>query len=79
MDSPAAATEKLPNLSTDPVSDSESALPRDATEEEIRTLPRAVDRIPPAAWAAALIGSGERFSYYAVISIWRKDGTKREI
>jgi len=35
-------------------------------------LPRVVDRIPVAAWAAALVGSAERFSYYAVISIWRE-------
>jgi POT family proton-dependent oligopeptide transporter len=47
-------------------------LPRDATEDEIRTLPRVVDKIPVAAWAAALVGSAERFSYYCIISIWRE-------
>jgi hypothetical protein len=47
-------------------------LPRDATEDEIRTLPRVVDKIPLAAWAAALVGSAERFSYYCIISIWRE-------
>lgn len=47
-------------------------LPRDATEDEIVTLPRVVDKIPLAAWAAAFVGSAERFSYYCIISIWRK-------
>ncbi|KAL1844005.1 hypothetical protein VTJ49DRAFT_6409 [Mycothermus thermophilus] len=46
-------------------------LPREATEEDLRTLPRVVDKVPPAAWAAALVGSAERFSYYCIISIWQ--------
>lgn len=70
-----ANEDKRPLPSTDPVSDAESNFPRDATEEEIDTLPRIVDRVPFAAWAAALIGSAERFSYYAIISIWRTSGT----
>jgi len=45
---------------------------RDATEDEIRNLPRVTDRIPLRAWAAAMVGSAERFSYYSIISIWRK-------
>lgn len=62
----------FPTEITEPLSDTESQFPRDATEDEMRTLPRVVDRIPLAAWAAALIGAAERFSYYAIISIWRK-------
>jgi len=66
-------SEKGPVIISEPVSDAESSLlPRDATEEEIRTLPRVVDRIPLAAWAAALVGAAERFSYYAIVTIWRK-------
>lgn len=76
MDRPPTANEdKRPLPSTEPVSDAESNFPRDATEEEINSLPRIVDRVPFAAWAAALIGSAERFSYYAIISIWRMSGT----
>ncbi|GAB1319782.1 peptide transporter ptr2 [Madurella fahalii] len=63
-------SEKGQSPITEPISDTES-LPRDATDEEIRTLPRVVDRLPIAAWAAALIGSAERFSYYTIISIWQ--------
>ncbi|KAL2198321.1 oligopeptide transporter [Corynascus similis CBS 632.67] len=44
---------------------------RDATEDEIRSLPRVIDRIPLRAWAAAMVGSAERFSYYSIISIWQ--------
>lgn len=72
MGRPEPDTEKGPSASTEPVSDTD-LLPRDATDDEIRSLPRAVDRIPLAAWAAALVGSAERFSYYSIISIWRKD------
>ncbi|KAL2268417.1 hypothetical protein VTJ83DRAFT_3263 [Remersonia thermophila] len=46
-------------------------LPREATDEDLRTLPRIVDKVPLAAWAAALVGSAERFSYYCIISIWQ--------
>ncbi len=60
-----------PHSRPEPASDAESTFPRDATEEEIRSLPRIVDKVPFSAWAAALIGSAERFSYYAVLSIWR--------
>lgn len=64
-------TDKVTIPSIEPISDTESNFPRDATEEEISNLPRIVDRVPFGAWAAALIGSAERFSYYAIISIWR--------
>ena len=45
--------------------------PRDATDDEIRSFPHVVGRVPLAAWAAALIGAWERFSYYCFISTWR--------
>lgn len=61
----------MTNEVLDSGSDSD-CLPRDATEDEIRTLPRVVDKIPLAAWAAAFVGSAERFSYYCIISIWRE-------
>ena len=55
------------------VSESDAlSLPRDATDDEIRSFPRVVDSIPLAAWGAALVGSSERFSYYATVSVWRK-------
>jgi hypothetical protein len=62
---------EVANEVLDSGSDSD-CLPREATEDEIRTLPRVVDKIPLAAWAAALVGSAERFSYYCIISIWRE-------
>ncbi|KAI8157007.1 hypothetical protein K4K49_005986 [Colletotrichum sp. SAR 10_70] len=46
-------------------------VPRDATNDEIEKLPHVVDRLPPEAWVAALIGASERFSYYCFVSIWR--------
>lgn len=72
MGYPQTDSEKEPIPSLEPVSDVESTLPRDATDEELHALPRVVDRIPVAAWAAALVGAAERFSYYSTISIWRK-------
>lgn len=48
------------------------SIPRDATDEEVENLPHLVDKLPPAAWAAALIGASERFSYYCFVSIWRE-------
>ncbi|KAK4124396.1 oligopeptide transporter [Parathielavia appendiculata] len=54
------------------VADSDAGfLSRNATEDEIRSLPKVVDKIPLAAWAAAMVGSAERFSYYSIISIWQ--------
>ncbi|KAK7420418.1 peptide transporter ptr2 [Neonectria magnoliae] len=38
---------------------------RDATEEEIKSLPHIIDKLPPAAWAAALIGASERLIRWA--------------
>ncbi|KAK3346085.1 oligopeptide transporter [Lasiosphaeria hispida] len=63
--------EQTPTVSTESVLDMESSPPRDATEEELQELPRIVDRIPLAAWAAALVGATERFSYYAVLAVWQ--------
>jgi len=51
---------------------SDADLPRDATDEEINSLPHIVDKLPPKAWAAAAIGATERFSYYCFVSIWRE-------
>ncbi|OBR10853.1 Oligopeptide transporter [Colletotrichum higginsianum IMI 349063] len=47
------------------------SVPRDATDDEVENLPHLVDKLPPAAWAAALIGASERFSYYCFVSIWQ--------
>ncbi|KAK1845505.1 oligopeptide transporter [Colletotrichum chrysophilum] len=46
-------------------------VPRDAANDEIENLPHVVDRLPPEAWVAALIGASERFSYYCFVSIWQ--------
>ncbi|KAL2257918.1 hypothetical protein VTK26DRAFT_8974 [Humicola hyalothermophila] len=62
----------IPSEVLEVVSSSEGCFqPRDATEDEIRSLPRVVDKIPLAAWAAAMVGAAERFSYYSIISIWQ--------
>jgi hypothetical protein len=45
---------------------------RDATEEEINTLPLMVDKIPVAAWIVIVAGSCERFTYFGIIAPWRK-------
>ena len=45
---------------------------RDATEEEIRSLPHVVDEIPLAVWIAELVGAAERFTYYGLTTPWRE-------
>lgn len=45
---------------------------RDATEEELRTLPHVIDDIPLAVWIAAFVGAAERFTYYGITAPWRK-------
>jgi hypothetical protein len=45
---------------------------RDATEEQINTLPLLVDKIPAAAWIVIVAGSCERFTYFGIITPWRK-------
>jgi hypothetical protein len=45
---------------------------RDATEEEINTLPHVVDKIPFSATLVIIAGAGERFTYFAIIAPWRK-------
>lgn len=45
---------------------------RDATEEEIRTLPHIIDEIPAAVWIAQFIGAAERFTYYGITAPWRE-------
>lgn len=45
---------------------------RDATEEEIKTLPHVVDSIPLIIWIALVAGELERFKFYAVTDPWRK-------
>ena len=79
MAHPQTDSEKEPISSSEPVSDIESTLPRDATDEEVHTLLKVVDRIPIAAWAAALVGAAERFSYYSTISIWREMASQANI
>ncbi|KAK4866681.1 hypothetical protein LT330_008234 [Penicillium expansum] len=43
---------------------------RDATEEEIKTLPHVVDSIPLIIWIALVAGELERFKFYAVTDPW---------
>ena len=45
---------------------------RDATEDEVKTLPHVVDSIPIVVWIALVAGALERFTYYAVTAPWRK-------
>ena len=54
----------------DPAPD--TSLPRDATEEEIASLPHVTDKIPFAAWAVIIAGAGERFTYFGLITPWRR-------
>ncbi|KAJ5519177.1 oligopeptide transporter, partial [Penicillium expansum] len=44
---------------------------RDATDEEIKTLPYVVDSIPLIVWIALVAGALERFTYYAVTAPWQ--------
>jgi hypothetical protein len=44
---------------------------REATEAEIQSLKPVVDKLPIAAWIVALVGTAERFSFYAVTAPWR--------
>lgn len=39
---------------------------RDATEDDVKTLPHIVDPIPLAVWIALVAGALEGFTYYAV-------------
>lgn len=45
--------------------------PRDATEEEIKTLRHVSDRVPSAAWIVILAGAAERATYFGIIAPWR--------
>ncbi|KAK4174684.1 putative peptide transporter [Triangularia setosa] len=49
----------------------DSILPRDATEDEIASLPTVTDKIPFAAWAVIVAGAGERFTYFGLIAPWQ--------
>ncbi|KEZ41454.1 hypothetical protein SAPIO_CDS7590 [Scedosporium apiospermum] len=43
---------------------------RDATQEEIDSLPHVADKLPFAAWAVILAGAFERFTYFGLIAPW---------
>lgn len=45
--------------------------PREATADEIKSLPHVVDRLPFSAWAVIIAGAAERFAYFGVIAPWR--------
>ena len=45
--------------------------PRDATEDEVKTLRHVNDRIPIAAWIVILAGAAERATYFGIIAPWR--------
>ncbi|KAK3997948.1 putative peptide transporter [Cladorrhinum sp. PSN332] len=57
--------------SKDEGSAQDTTLPRDATEEEIASLPHVTDKIPFAAWAVIIAGAGERFTYFGLITPWQ--------
>ena len=59
-------------------SDNEVFERRDATEEEIRSLPHVVDKIPVTVWVAESIGAAERFTYYGITAPWRTFGYRRD-
>lgn len=44
---------------------------RDATRDEIESLPHVVDDVPYIVWAALLAGAAERFTFYAITAPWR--------
>lgn len=45
---------------------------REATEDELKNLPRVVDEVPSVVWIALLAGAAERFTFYAISAPWRK-------
>ena len=49
---------------------------RDATAEEIETLPHVADSLPLIVWVALVAGGAERFTYYAYSAPWRKVSTR---
>lgn len=53
-------------------SSSESFQTRDATDEEIDSLPHVMDSTPTAAWIVVLAGAAERFTYFGIIAPWRR-------
>ncbi|PGH16015.1 hypothetical protein AJ79_01995 [Helicocarpus griseus UAMH5409] len=44
---------------------------RDATENEIKTLPHVVDSVPFIVWVALVADASERFTFYAVSAPWQ--------
>ncbi|PLB55687.1 oligopeptide transporter [Aspergillus steynii IBT 23096] len=44
---------------------------RDATEDEIKTLPHVVDSVPFIVWVALVAGASERFTFYAISAPWQ--------
>ena len=45
--------------------------PRDSTEDELKSLPHVVDRIPLRAWIVIIAAASERFTYFGVMAPWR--------
>ena len=45
---------------------------RDATEDEIETLPHIRDKLPFVAWVVIIAGAAERFTYFGLMAPWRK-------
>lgn len=54
-----------------PVATEDNNQPRDATEEEIKTLRHVSDGIPVSAWIVILAGAAERATYFGIIAPWR--------
>ncbi|KAH8692743.1 oligopeptide transporter [Talaromyces proteolyticus] len=44
---------------------------RDATEDEVESLPHVVDSLPFVVWIALVAGGAERFTFYAVTTPWQ--------
>jgi len=47
---------------------------REATAEEIETLPHVIDAIPFLVWVALAAGAADRFTFYAIAAPWRELG-----
>lgn len=47
---------------------------RQATAEEIESLPHVIDSIPFLVWIALAAAAGDRFTFYAIAAPWRELG-----
>ena len=50
----------------------QESLPRDSTNEEIKTLTHEIDNIPIAAWLLTFTGAASQLARSGVTATWRK-------